>query len=408
MRKVLCLLLLLAGVFVLGRFSYLLRWNTGAKGVPERKQPTGQTGGRSSAGQPIDVAANGLGLSSESVGNLTQRERLTSMNLKELEDEYRRTRQEPNGALKARELRTIFEFIARKDPQRAVTLALEVRGNERANDLAGAMAGWVTLDPEAPWRWLSQNMNLVTTGQAAELCDTIASAALDTEGASLAFVGQVMTLAPAPFRGRVIYAAIQRVAGNDPDTAQGLLSAIDDPEIRKFALANIAKARAKFSPQDAANWALNLPHDDMVAALPTVVSEWALSYPGVDPDFLGWLKKLPAGTDSETLDLALSRFASVISYRDPESGLAVINEIEDPSRRDQRLARMAAMFCGRDPIVSLQYAHSISDTSQRLDALTAAYRVLVKKDPMLGMAAFRADQAISEDDRSIIESRLRK
>lgn len=348
-----------------------------------------------------------LALAGRKVEELDQRAALGAMDAKQLEASYQLAQAGPNNSKRMRTEKLILEFLARKDPNLAISLAMKSEGTRRANGLDGVMAGWITEDADAPFRWLTSNYNQLTSGQVGTLCSTLTQGALETRGASDSLIRQIMQ-APVSFRESMLDQAMQRAAEDDPSAAINLLAAIDDKRMRNSAVHNIARSKALLDPRGAADWALSLPPDDLSAAIPAVVSEWTLSSPNVDPQFVDWMNNLPPSIPDKTLDSIVSRFSGIIGLRNPEAALPIISNINDSTARNRLLARMANTLTNSSTEMALKYAQTISVPDMRLKAMTSAYAKFYSTNAASTLTRLSTDPTLSDTERDSIKKSLSK
>lgn len=294
----------------------------------------------------------------------------------------------PPGPQRREVLHRLGHNWARHDPENAAAWAATLEGNDRRHALESALHGWSENDPEGAARFVielptsEQNLHMVhamahrwgerdreaalswSSGlqnpalreramggvigawgdndpqEAAHFAASIGSyyerhRVLDVAARRWAMKDTTEALKwagdlPVQERQRATRSVLREVAEHDPERAAGLyneLSATNDrpgQEYRRIA-EEIAHVWSSNNPQDAAEWAVNLPESSDIqrSAVRSVAERWLR----MDPEGAGeWILQLPQG---RSRDAAAERVAERTIHSDPATAFQWANSIQD-------------------------------------------------------------------------------
>lgn len=298
----------------------------------------------------------------------------------------------PPGPQRREVLHRLGHHWARQDPESAAAWAVTLEGRDRRHALESALHGWSENDPEGAARFVvelptsEQNLHMVHAmahrwgerdreaalswssnlqnpalreramggvvgawgdhdpKQAAEFAASIGSYyerhrvldvaarrwAMKDTAEALEWAGDL----PVQERQRATRSVLREVAEHDPERAANLYNDLTansdrpDREYRRMA-EEIAHIWSSNNPQDAAEWAVNLPETSEIqrSAVQSVAERWLR----MDPEAAGeWILQLPEG---RTRDAASDRVVERTIHSDPSTAFQWASSMHDEGHR---------------------------------------------------------------------------
>ncbi|MGB0993655.1 MAG: hypothetical protein ACPG32_14450 [Akkermansiaceae bacterium] len=211
-------------------------------------------------------------------------------------------------------------------------------------DMAAALAGWASSDPQGARAWFDNLPDDQKSGRrdlqwgvAYGLANTDPSSATD-------FV-------------------ISRLEVGDKHASR-MIHIVADSILRSG------------DPEDAAQWSQSLPEGKLQSeAIGKVAQNYAQQNPG---ETVNWLQTLP---DSGAKSRGLGTAYSVWAGRDPEAATSSLNKMPESPSRDSAVVGFARRIVHTDPQMGVEWASSISDAKTRNRALIDTGRVFLRRDP---------------------------
>lgn len=191
----------------------------------------------------------------------------------------------------------------------------------------------------------------------------------DTEGQLGAFLdnlcrsGQCSTAialaneAPTNLQAGFLKIIFSRWGQSHPEDAIKSLNTVTDPQLHSAALRALADAWNSRHPGDLAAYAFGLPPNaDRDYALNIALNNWSQQ----DPAALGqWLNTLPPGSEFDN-GAALMLQKSDAENRSPEVAMAWVENISDPTLKQNAFQRIFTEWIQSDPDTAQQYLASAS------------------------------------------------
>lgn len=283
------------------------------------------------------------------------------------------------------EQRQLIEALAAVDPEAAMALARQLKGDSQPRAVSAVLAIWGTNDPEAAWKWVSpENIyhydlllevfgkndpelagryagNLAASRP--ELAQEVYLAALIGIGHTGAY-GAARQLAETASVGDADrYALMNYVAGNwaayDPQAAaQWVMS--QPAEAQANALIGLGESWSNVDPQAAANFASNLGgHPQRQLLLQQSISKWLMQDPAAATN---WLAAAENHQDYDQAVHSLATLPGLVRDQAP-TALSWSERIYDSNLRMSAVQQILLEMKATDPVGAASYARSAPNLS---------------------------------------------
>ena len=285
-----------------------------------------------------------------------------------------------------REIASALEDLARRDPQRAMKLAL-AEGNFRLRaDLRDAvLRGWAAVAPDdaaayaltIPVGDRQRAFEAVFTGAAHDpAADIKLGVRLCAEHPDIAAdIGQFMITAltgagaydsaltfavqdTTPNHNAWLNSAMYEWAAHEPARAEAALERVTDPSSREAAFQGLISGWAAANPASLAEYAMRLPTgDERARALAQALPQWANYDPASAAE---WLTRANPAPDLDLGFATVATLPNVVSHW-PESAVAWAQCITEPALRMNTLRMLGRQWAGSNPAALQKFIASMSD-----------------------------------------------
>lgn len=280
--------------------------------------------------------------------------------------------------------------LARRDPQRALSLALaEANLVRRALWRDTVLRAWAANDPESATQWAlaRREVDRVAAVTAvlhgavarspdeaaalgARLCTQDPAHAADYGGALIGAlaeagnfpvaVGFVAASTDTPLRIEQMNTAFQLWAQHQPGAAAAAVDAVADPRLRLEAFRGMAVGWATADPVSLANYAVNLPTGELRAqALSNALPRWVDQNPTAAAE---WIGQHDGNADFDMGVVAVAQQPGLIADR-PETAMGLAESITDPALRTNTLHNLALTWAQHDVAAARRFIESSTDFS---------------------------------------------
>lgn len=287
-----------------------------------------------------------------------------------------------------REIGTALEDLARRDPQRAMKLALaEANFRLRADLRDAVLRGWAAVAPDEAAAFAftlaagdrQRAFEAVFTGAAhdpdadvrlgVKLCTEHPDVAADlgqfmitalTEAgaydAALTFAVQDST----PNHNAWLNSAMYEWAAHEPGRAEAALERVTDPQSREAAFQGLISGWAAANPASLADYAMHLPMgDERARALAQALPQWA-NYDAASA--AEWLNRADPAPDLDLGFATVATLPNVVSQW-PESAVAWAQCITEPALRTNTLRMLGHQWAQTDPTALRRFIASMSEAT---------------------------------------------
>lgn len=271
------------------------------------------------------------------------------------------------------------------DGPAALKALSEEGGRDNRMGSMSAIGGWAAKDPQAALAWLKEYeaANKSEGGEGGR-------GGRDRDGgAGMLKLGLINGLAQSDpqaalaviatmdenERGRLVGVVAQRELKQGVESAARWATSIQDPEMRKAAMASVAGEYARQDPAQAAAW-LTSAGDGTVD--PGAVGSVARAWVEKDPEkALQWINTLPAGqAQNEAYEDAFRSWARI----DPTASSTYLNSMPAGPSKDAAITSLVRGIVGEDPSAAVQWASTISDEKARMETLVRAAQEWNRQD----------------------------
>ena len=286
------------------------------------------------------------------------------------------------------EIGNALEELARKDPQRAMKLALaEANFRLRADLRDAVLRGWAAVAPEAAAEYAfsvplgdrQRAFEAVFTGAShdpdadirlgARLCAEHPDISADlgqflitaltgvgAYDAALTFAVQDTT----PNHNAWLNSAMYEWAAHEPGRAKAALDRVTDPSEREAAFQGLISGWAAANPASLADYAMHLPMgDERARALAQALPQWA-NYDAASA--AEWLNRADPAPDLDLGFATVATLPDVVSHW-PESAVAWAQCITEPALRANTLRMLGRQWAQADPNALRRFIASMSDAA---------------------------------------------
>ncbi|MEM9531632.1 MAG: hypothetical protein AAGA23_11990 [Pseudomonadota bacterium] len=330
---------------------------------------------------------------------------------------------------------TAMMHLARKNPERALNLALEQTPGQRQSAVQRVFSSWAQADPRAAAEGLETATDLTAQERLQAAGQVVSQLAQADPEAALTWASQLDRESPqanhwytaiasvpqldhelawsivdqepsAVRRGAMTVAVLGKMAEMDPLGAVDRLEALPAGENRSNAISGIAQQWIQHDPASAMDWLLSLGAQERSNAVTQL--GWSLAQLDLDlaasylPDlseqeaqhWLGslmhhylqrspfdaaaWLEQYP---NIQGHGERMGQVAAALASQDPRAAWKLVDEIEERRQRDRAMAQLAAGWSQADPRGAGKWWHRLEDADQTGDVLGSLVSGWASVDP---------------------------
>lgn len=347
------------------------------------------------------------GLSTREANHLRDLIQLGNLSPEELTIEANQALSMPASASRNNRLKSIFQALAYKSPEQAITQSLYTQGIERSIALEGTMSGWVirSKDNPEPWNWINKNRNAVTSSQHMAILEEMSLKAASQESSMENLVENITDL-PTNEQNWILSNYAESYDFQSFEEVNSLLQKLTQDSQRKATFGDLAFTLAGRDPNATIQWGFSLEEPEKSQAVMAGVTQLLSSTPETPSDFPNLLESLPEDTSNKLLDNIAIAYANNMSFKDPTTALEAYDSISDPNIRDQQLTRKADLFIRRTPEIALEYAYKMTDENSMMHYATSAYFEILKAEKDEASKTLKSDPNLTTKQKSEIASQL--
>lgn len=307
----------------------------------------------------------------------------------------------PMGNDRAQSLMLALSWIGRTDPDRALTLAREIGGNEllplysslfaqlaargpasavgrlsvvppgaaRANALRATVEAWGRTNTDTALAWVS-GLNDITdriTGLEALLVGLVPA----ESSRAVELARQMLNGAPLE---RVLDRAFQSLLASEPRNAVALVAVMPAGETRTLATASAVRALAQLDPGEAVAWCASLSPSEGIVAVRALVDVWAIKDPSAVAGYLATLS-------GQSAQLAgVEHLARVWGASAPANAIAWAQGLDAEQGKASALVEIASSWAQKEPSAAAAWASSLPEAGARDRALAGALSYWLLRD----------------------------
>jgi hypothetical protein len=316
-----------------------------------------------------------------------------------LEDRWNELRAQPATPDGESEMAALIEAMARRDPQRAISLATaQINVRLRAALLRAALKGWGTTDPEAAAAWAQTE----TVMDQAQAMDALLQGAVGNPDKAVALTTALIqnNAAQASEFGTDLISALNESG----QFAAAANFAVNGPENCRNDWILPAYSRwAEFQPQAAVAGAMQISDPGVRdAALNAIVTGWAPTDPQGLVEFAQ--NNLSGAQQNAALESAIGFWAD----SDPMAAAQWINQNSPGSQADNGIAQIAlSSQLSQSPELAANWAESISSSQLRMDTLTSVFSKWIAADSPDAESYIENSPALTQADRTQLLAQLK-
>lgn len=269
---------------------------------------------------------------------------------------------------------SLFARYAQENIQTSVgRLARVAPGEGRENAIRAVVDVWVRSDLGGALAWTQALVDPADRTTALEV--VLTEMGMNDPLQAIDLAQKSLT---GPALERIVFNALQKLTGSDPQAASGLVKLLPPGELQTLTAVDVARALAAQDAPGALAWAKTLP-TEAVRRLATqrVLERWVTTDPAAASDYVASLSR-----GSEQQDSAVT-VASALAAVNPQKAVAWVQSLPASATSPAALAAIADRWAQRDPAAATRWvAEQLPETLSTLapETLNAALSYWVLQD----------------------------